>query len=129
MMPGEDVDQLVADQVRRRARERWEADARERAAGIARVSAAVRAAAEVRRPLDGGWPAAAVDLVDVLAELHERVGHPDLVDLVQSAVMVLAGLWMPAEDVETVYLGEALPVVLGRESALLAGGPGDCAGV
>jgi hypothetical protein len=90
------------------ARERWEANARERAAGIERVGGAIRTAVAEGRALDRGWPEAAGDLVDVLGELCEAEGaHPDLVDLAQSAVMALAGFWMPTEEAESAYLGEA----------------------
>lgn len=88
------------------ARQRWEADARERAAGIERVAGAIRTAVTDGRALDQGWPQAAGDLVDVLDELCEKAAHPDLVDLAQGAVMALAGLWMATEEAETVYLGE-----------------------
>ena len=87
---------------------RWAADARERAAGISRVASAARAAVGESRPLDRGWPTAASDLLDVLEELRERVEHPDLVDLVESAVTVAAQLWMPTEEMESVYLGGRL---------------------
>ncbi len=84
----------------------YTSEARERAAGIGRVADAVRSAVGEGRPLDRDWPAAAEDLVDVLGELCDRALHPDLVDLAQSAVMALAGLWMSTEAAESVYLGE-----------------------
>lgn len=105
------------------ARERWEADARERAAGIGRVAGAVRTVVAEGRALDRGWPDAAGDLVDVLEELCEAAAgaHPDLVDMAQGAVMALAGLWMPTEEAETVYLGEEpAPVELHDRIAVTA---------
>ena len=84
-------------------------DASERAAGIARLLAAIEAAVNERRPARSDWHDAVEEATKTLAIALDRVQHPDDYSRFAELVGHLAGIWFDVDEEDAIYLDGRQP--------------------